>query len=42
MGELARVNEIDKRNIENNGAVLQQIQALFKRLTEIEGERLTF
>ena len=42
MGELARVNEIDNRKIENKGGVLKQLQSLFRNLTEIEGERLTF
>ena len=42
MGELARVIEIDKRKIENKGGVLMQLQSLFKKLTEIEGEKLTF
>ena len=42
MGELARVNEIDNRKIENKGGVLMQLQSLFRNLTEIEGERLTF
>ena len=42
MGELARVVEIDKRKIENMGGVLMQLQSLFRKLTETEGERLTF
>ena len=42
MGELARVVEIDKRKIENKGGVLMQLQFLFRKLTETEGERLTF
>jgi len=42
MGELARVIEIDKRKIENKGGILMQLQSLFRKLTEIEGERLTF
>ena len=42
MGELARVNEIDNRKIENKGGVLIQIQSLFTKLTEVEGERLPF
>ena len=42
MGELARVIEIDKRKIENKGGVLMQLQSLFRKLTEIEGEKLTF
>ena len=42
MGELARVIEVDKRKIENKGGVLIQLQSLFRKLTEIEGERLAF
>jgi len=42
MGELARVVEIDKRKIENKGGVLMQLQSLFRKLTETEGEGLTF
>ena len=42
MGELARVIEIDKRKIENKGGILMQLQSLFRKLTETEGERLTF
>ena len=42
MGELARVNEIDNRKIENKGAVLMQLQSLFRKLTEVEGEKLPF
>ena len=42
MGELARVNEIDNRKIENKGGVLMQLQSLFRRLTEVEGEKLPF
>ena len=42
MGELARVIEIDKRKIENKGGVLMQLQSLFRKLTETEGEGLTF
>jgi branched-chain amino acid aminotransferase len=42
MGELVRVNEIDKRKIENKGEVLMKIQSLFRYLTEAEGERLPF
>ena len=42
MGELAKVNEIDKRIIENKGGVLSQLQYLFRRLTEVEGEKLPF
>jgi len=42
MGELACVIEIDKRKIKNKGRVLMRLQSLFRRLTEIEGERLAF
>ena len=42
MGELARINEIDNRKIENNGGVLIQIQSLFVKLTEVEGADLPF
>ena len=42
MGELARVIEIDKRKIENKGELLIQLQSLFRKLTEIQGEGLTF
>ena len=42
MGELARVNEIDNRKIENKGELLIQIQSLFTKLTEVEGEDLPF
>ncbi|MBT6809077.1 MAG: aminotransferase IV [Flavobacteriales bacterium] len=42
MGELARVIEIDKRKIENQGKVLSEIQTLFCKLTEIEGVTIPF
>ena len=42
MGELARVNEIDNRKIKNKGGVLMQLQSLFRKLTEVEGEKLPF
>ena len=42
MGELARVNEIDNRKIENKGGVLAQLQSLFRKLTEVEGDKLPF
>ena len=42
MGELARVNEIDNRKIENKEGVLMQLQSLFRKLTEVEGEKLPF
>ena len=40
MGELARVVEIDKRKIENKGKVLSNLQNLFRKLTEKEGEKI--
>ena len=40
MGELARVNEIDNRKIENKGGVLAQLKTLFRKLTEVEGDKL--
>ena len=42
MGELARVNEIDNRKIENKGGLLVQLQSLFRKLTEVEGDKLPF
>lgn len=42
MGELARVDEIDKRKIDNTGGILLQIKNLFRKLTELEGEELPF
>jgi len=42
MGELARVNEIDKRKIKNRGSLLVKLQQLFKNLTETEGEHIPF
>ena len=42
MGELARVVEIDKRKITNNGSLLSKLQKLFTNLTEHEGEKLPF
>ena len=42
MGELARVEEIDKRTITNNGSLLSKLQKLFRNLTEQEGEKLPF
>ena len=35
-------SKIDKRKIENNGGVLMELQSLFRKVTEIEGEKLTF
>ena len=42
MGELARIAEIDKRKIENKGEVLSNLQNLFRKLTEEEGEKIPF
>lgn len=42
MGELARVNEIDKREIKNKGGLLARLQNLFKQLTETDGECIPF
>ena len=42
MGELASVDEIDKRKITNNGSLLSKIQKMFRNLTEQEGEKLPF
>lgn len=42
MGELARVVEIDKRKITNNGSLLSKLQKLFRNLTEQEVEKLPF
>ena len=42
MGELAKVNEVDNRMIENRGGVLGQLQSLFRKLTEVEGDKLPF
>jgi hypothetical protein len=42
MGELAKVNEIDKRKIKNRGSLLVKLQELFKNLTEKEGDRIPF
>ena len=42
MGELARIAEIDKRKIENKGEVLSNLQNLFRKLTEEEGEQIPF
>ena len=40
MGELSRISEIDKRKIENKGNLLENLQDLFKKLTEKEGEKI--
>lgn len=42
MGELSRVDSIDKRNIENKGELLQKLEFLFRELTQTKGERLPF
>ena len=42
MGELARIAEIDKRKIKNKGAVLSNLQNLFRKLTEKKGEKIPF
>ena len=42
MGELARVVEIDYRKINNSGNILSELQILFRKLTEKEGEELPF
>jgi hypothetical protein len=42
MGELARVEEIDKRKIENKGDTLSNLQDLFRKLTEKDGEKIPF
>ena len=40
MGELATVVEIDKREIKNKGEVLPKIQDLFRKKTQILGEKI--
>ena len=40
MGELAKVVEIDKRKINNRGDMLADLQSIFRKLTEVEGEVL--
>jgi branched-chain amino acid aminotransferase group I len=40
MGELAQVDEIDRRKINNKGKLLEKIQKLFKELTLISGEEI--
>ena len=42
MGELARVVEIDNREIKNTGSYFDKLQLIFRKLTEIEGEKLPF
>tara|TARA_B110000444_G_scaffold181353_1_gene170174 strand:- start:490 stop:618 length:129 start_codon:yes stop_codon:yes gene_type:complete len=40
MGELVKVNEIDKRRIKNKGGLLSQLQSLFRKLTEVARDKL--
>mgnify|MGYP003979994361 FL=1 len=40
MGELAQVIEIDKRQINNTGRLLNTINSYFKVLTETTGEKI--
>ena len=42
MGELVRVAEIDRRKINNSGQIFSELQAIFRKLTETEGESLPF
>jgi branched-chain amino acid aminotransferase group I len=42
MGELASVEEIDKRKISNSSNLLSKIQELFRNLTATKGESLPF
>ncbi|MEE2699958.1 MAG: aminotransferase class IV [Bacteroidota bacterium] len=42
MGELARVVEIDKRQIKNSGDLLSELKSLFNKLTAEQGEKLPF
>ena len=42
MGELARVVEIDNRKIKNTGSYFDKLQLIFRKLTEMEGEKLPF
>ena len=42
MGELARVEEIDKRKITGNANMLSRLKELFKHLTSTKGELLPF
>jgi len=42
MGELARVINIDKRDIRNKGGMLKRLQELFRYKTKNEGIELTF
>jgi len=40
MGELAQVDQIDNREINNKGNILEKLQALFKSLTLVSGEEI--
>jgi hypothetical protein len=40
MGELAQVIEIDKRQINNTGRLLNTINSYFKVLTETTGQKI--
>ena len=40
MGELAQVDQIDNREINNKGNILEKLQELFKSLTLICGEEI--
>ena len=40
MGELAQVDQIDNREINNKGNILEKLQELFKSLTLISGEEI--
>jgi len=42
MGELAKVDSIDQRKIENKGELLLKIQGIFRTFTETKGEKLPF
>ena len=42
MGELARVSEVDKRTIKNNGEIFNMLKSFFKDLTIKDGCRLPF
>ena len=40
MPELAQVVQIDKREINNKGNILERLQDLFKSLTLVSGEEI--
>ena len=42
MGELVRVEEIDKRMIENKGTILSNRQDLFSKLAKKDGKKIPF